>query len=735
MTRQLAYMAAMTIMVCTTPGHAADTEGIAFARPATVERPEWLDAVESQLAEKNKISVLIEFRTAEAPQPNQRERANALPTNDVERATAITNDVRERVASAARPLAEGLRSAGVEIQYQYIYQPLMLAEVSREDLAVLAARPDITAVHLNKRSPLPKGEDAVQSINDQQQETSDKAQLARTTVAMTADQAWAKGYRGQGFAVAILDDGIVASHEMFKNKIVAEACFSNALNDPGFIDGLCPGGVKSVIGAGSASQCTGGAAICDHGSHVAGIATGNNAATTSPRQGVAPDAKLVPIQVFTRDRGCTSSSACLGSYPSDQLAALDWLIANGRTFNVVAVNMSLGGNVTSGTCSGDSRSSAITTLRNLGILTVIAAGNDGLVGPVSVPGCIPNAVTVSSVGATFVSSAFANDGRLVDLYASGESVVSATATGTNSYGSKSGTSMAAPHVAGAVAVLKSKLPAATAGQIELALKAAGVKMKFSSWTWSTSRMDIIAAADALDKPLPPVGVIIPGFFPSTRPGAQSFIRIMNPRSAPSFNAVLTIVQDNPRQVLGVYGALAPGRSAIQISMKDVETALGATPPADTLLTIYADTPSPGTTGFAQHVQFNPQTQSYTNVTICNQDLADLNTMIGNVHTSQIMNAPSYLMIHNTSAKPNNAAFDLYDARTGNSLGLLGTQVIDGNGSLVLPAQAAYNALNLEPVSTPHVNFILRSGFSGLISHMIENPGSGVLTDMTPKCPI
>ncbi|MDX2142867.1 MAG: S8 family serine peptidase [Rhodospirillaceae bacterium] len=728
--------------------------------PAAARAERWLGAVGAAVARQavatvtrddvERMSVLIEFRAAPnaaGPVPTQRERtqdANAADANaapDREAAAAM----QRAVESPARALSAALREQGMVVERAFAYQPLLLAMLSRDDIARLAAREDVVAVHPNVRERLPGGE-TTQSEADVEREFSaatddaigerERPQLAVSTVAINADKAWARGFRGQGTAIAILDTGIVASHEMFRGKIVAEACFSDNFGFPQFIDGLCPGVAKSAIGPGTASLCTGGGLVCDHGSHVAGIAAGNNRAASNPRQGVAPEANLIPIQVFSRDTGCTGPG-CLAAAVSDQIAALDWLIANGPRFNLVAVNLSLGSSAyNSVACNTDPRNSAFRTLRTMGITATVASGNEGYLAGVSTPACIAPVLTVSAVSSatTPAPSPFGNNAGLVDVMAPGEFISSAI-FGTNaSYGFKSGTSMAAPHVAGAVAILKSRTAAATPDQIEAALEDSGFAVTRPTWTWTSKRIDVNAALDILGQPPAPAGVPLTGFYPAARTDIDSLLRIMNPSSAQA-NVSLTVVQNAPRRTLGTYGALVLPRRTLQLSLAEIETALGTPAAADSILTIYASKPIT-TLFYAQHIAVTRASESLTNLTACAQDLVDREAMLGNVHTPLIAAAQSVITLHNTSGLARRAVFDVSDARTGTSIGVLGTEIIEAGGRLSLPAPQAFTALNFDPTTNvAYANFLLRPGFDGVVKHLMINRNSATIADMTPKCPI
>ena len=299
-----------------------------------------------------------------------------------------------------------------------------------------------------------------------------------------APTVWTWGYDGSGQTVVVLDSGIDNDHPFIAGNLVDEACFSTS--EPGLTTSLCPNGSTSQFGPGAADALTpacivNGQQRCGHGTHVAGIAAG--AATgTITFNGVAPGANLIAIQIFTRvdDAGiCAPYAApCFGSFTTDQLLALDYVLTTlDSTYAVAAVNMSIGAGLYSNQaqCDNDNPAieSAIAGLRSVGIATVIAAGNDGSRNGLSQPACVSSAVAVSSAydpGDTI--SSFSNMHAMVELMAPGQGVTSSYPDDT--YVSLSGTSMSAPHVAGAWALLKQLQPAASVDDILNAFIATGV---------------------------------------------------------------------------------------------------------------------------------------------------------------------------------------------------------------------------------------------------------------------
>jgi subtilisin family serine protease len=237
--------------------------------------------------------------------------------------------------------------------------------------------------------------------------------LVESVPRIQANQAVALGYDGRGTTIVIMDSGIDKDHPFFEDgsgasRIVAEACFSSNF-DADFATSLCPGaspdegGTSSTV-EGSGDACDGSLIRdgCDHGTLVAGIAAGRGSGVN----GVAPGADLVSIQIFSRfdDEGFCGGPAftpCVGSYPSDQIAAaqyvLDTLLPS--LPNIAAINLSLGSGAFAIPCNGSFplEGQLVASLRAAGVAPVAAAGNAGRNGFVTAPACLDAAV---SVGAT-----------------------------------------------------------------------------------------------------------------------------------------------------------------------------------------------------------------------------------------------------------------------------------------------------------------------------------------------
>jgi hypothetical protein len=301
----------------------------------------------------------------------------------------------------------------------------------------------------------------------------DAPQLAESTPLVQGDLMAAAGHDGAGQTVAILDTGVEAAHSFFGGRVVEEACYALGADGSSTApEGDCPNGLTSQTGPGSGAACTYAPAECFHGTHVAGISAGSDATLF----GVAPAASVMSIQVFSRFEGTScggGTSPCARTWRSDQIRALEQVYALRDTYHFAAVNMSLGGQRHFEHCDSDPRKTVIDNLLSVGIPTVVASGNNGFVDSVSTPACISTAV---AVGATYDDTAIASfsntgAGSLIDLVAPGQYIVSAELGGL--YGSRSGTSMAAPHVAGAYAALRDYSPSLSASDMLTRLTSTG----------------------------------------------------------------------------------------------------------------------------------------------------------------------------------------------------------------------------------------------------------------------
>ncbi len=370
--------------------------------------------------------------------------------------------------------------------------PWMAAEITRHQIADILTHPLVAGVDADPIA---------------------RTSLAESVPRVGAPVAWTAGYAGTGWTVAVLDTGVDALHPFFTGAVVSEACFSTTGSSS---SSFCPGGVSSSVGAGAGMPCPAGVAGCAHGTHVAGIAVGRDPAQSL--YGVARQASLFPIQVFSRfeDPGmCAPLSApCALAYMSDVARALDYVMDQagpGNRNRVAAVNLSLSSTTYAGACDTAPGmppiKAAIDHLRSIGIATVIAAGNEGASGAIGAPSCVSTAVSVGSTEDTEDTlSAFSNHSAQLQLGAPGSLIFSALPGGD--YGFLAGTSMAAPHVAGAWAIIKQAQPAASVTLVldELKSTGAGVAGRASDETFTRIAIDRAMALTPGEVPGVPLDV-------------------------------------------------------------------------------------------------------------------------------------------------------------------------------------------------------------------------------------
>ncbi|GAA3231991.1 S8 family peptidase [Nonomuraea helvata] len=331
-----------------------------------------------------------------------------------------------------------------------------------------------------------------------------------STALIRSDRANQAGWTGKGTTVAILDTGIDRDHPYLAGRIVDEACFSTSDPRDGTVS-LCPNNQPTQTGPGAAdaetAQCiVRGANACSHGTHVAGIAAGRMTAG-APANGVAPDAGILPIQVFSRvDNAMTcevgrTPPPCFLSYLSDEKLALEYVARVVSAHNIAAVNMSLGGGGPyTEACDTDAAASAVKpefdTLVSMGVAPVVAAGNNGFANGIVAPACLSSAIAVGATDGFDQPARFTNRGPMLDLFAPGVSIRSSVPDDT--YVERSGTSMAAPHVAGMFALMKQAYPDFTVAQSLQRLQGTGAAIRYSAagTLVTTARIDAQHATSA-----------------------------------------------------------------------------------------------------------------------------------------------------------------------------------------------------------------------------------------------
>ncbi|TRT99968.1 MAG: peptidase S8, partial [Microcystis flos-aquae Mf_QC_C_20070823_S10D] len=261
---------------------------------------------------------------------------------------------------------------------------------------------------------------------------------------VNAPEAWARGYTGQGVVVAVLDTGVDRNHADLAGNIWTNA--GEIANDG--LDNDGNGYVDDVYGWNFANGNNNTLDGNRHGTHVAGtIAAANNGFGAT---GVAYNSRIMPVKVLS-DSGS-------GSY-SGVAQGIRYAVDNGAD----VINMSLGGGSTDSAVQ-----SALQYASSRGVIVVMAAGNAGAAQPgypassATSWGLAVGAVDSSNQMASFSNRAGSNSSMRY-VTAPGVQVYSTLPNG--GYGFLSGTSMAAPHVAGVVALMLSANPNLTDAQV------------------------------------------------------------------------------------------------------------------------------------------------------------------------------------------------------------------------------------------------------------------------------
>jgi subtilisin family serine protease len=302
--------------------------------------------------------------------------------------------------------------------------------------------------------------------------------LPQSVPIIGADQAWNSGFTGNGYTIAVLDTGVDRAHAFLSGKVAAEACFSGGEQG---LTTLCPNGATSQTGRGAARPC--GLSGCEHGTHVAGIAAGTNASFS----GIAKDTNVIAVQVFSRMDDpvqCALSgetAPCIRFSFTDVTNALQYVYGLRNTRRVSAVVLSLQSGLFAQQCDWaedpgiQSVKTAIENLRAAKIATSVASGNNGATDALSAPACLSSAVSAGATTKSDTVADYSNSAAFLSLLAPGGdgSAPSNSAqcieglggicssTPGNAFAYLSGTSMAAPHVAGAFAIIKQQSPTAS----------------------------------------------------------------------------------------------------------------------------------------------------------------------------------------------------------------------------------------------------------------------------------
>ncbi len=359
--------------------------------------------------------------------------------------------VLQRTAERSQaPLRAWLDARGTAYRSFHVVNALRL-ETDRALLLDLAQRPEVARIvgDPRVRNPEPMPAAAPKAV-------------AWNVALIGAPDVWALGFTGQGITVGIQDTGVRWTHEAIRDQYRGwDAGLGTASHHFHWHDTVHAGGSGGPCGTDSPVPCD----DHGHGTHVAGTATGGDPAGDA--LGVAPGARWIACRNMDEGAGSLSSylecfefmlaPTVVGADPSTGVPEM----APDITSNSWVCPPSEG-------CAWDELEPAVEAHRAAGIMTIAAAGNSG-------PGCVSigdppaiydGATTVGASDSADAMADFSSRGPTTpsglikpDLVAPGVGIRSAVASGDSDYDTWSGTSMAAPHVAGAVALLWSARPA------------------------------------------------------------------------------------------------------------------------------------------------------------------------------------------------------------------------------------------------------------------------------------
>jgi subtilisin family serine protease len=233
---------------------------------------------------------------------------------------------------------------------------------------------------------------------------------------------------GAGVSAYIIDTGIRTTHQDFGGRARVGTDTTGG-----------------ILVSGNGQDCNG------HGTHVAGTVGGT-------RYGVAKSVNLYAVRVLD----CSGSGTTSGV-----VAGVDWVKANAR--KPAVANMSLGG------ASSSTLDNAVISAIRSGVTFVLAAGNSTENACNSSPAGVVSAITVGATTSGDSRASYSNYGTCLDLFAPGSDITSAWYSSNTATNTVSGTSMASPHVAGAVALYLQGKPTASPSAVRTAIVNATTK--------------------------------------------------------------------------------------------------------------------------------------------------------------------------------------------------------------------------------------------------------------------
>jgi parallel beta-helix repeat protein len=400
-----------------------------------------------KLTEKNEVTVIVKLNDIDLPYKDLPELRNKIKKNQDDALSILDDDFK--------------------ILYRYEVLNAFAGSINSKGLEKLRDNPLVEMVYIDRILHTTLAE-SVPLINaDDVWQIKDSSDLYVT---------------GKGQTVCVIDSGVDYTHPDLGGclglncKVLSGIDFINFDNDP--MDDY------------------------GHGTHVAGIVAANGGI-----KGVAPDAKLVATKVCNATGSCPEVA---------MIAGMDWCINHKDAYNISVITMSLGndGEYDHSNCPKGMNFS-IDMAYNQGIPVTISSGNNGHSNGISYPACSPHAI---SVGATYDANVgsqtwclnipctqtcidsttaadqvtcFTNSDEILDLMAPG-SLITSTSRGGGPE-TRSGTSMAAPHVAGTIALMKQLKPYLSPDNIEYILKGTGVNVTDTKNGLTFPRIDALGA--------------------------------------------------------------------------------------------------------------------------------------------------------------------------------------------------------------------------------------------------